>query len=79
MKVEEVITRRMNVEDIVLHCSGIVDADTHIEILRMTDSCIECMAAGRKYDTPVTAYYGNEVSSVFYYAEPNGLAIWITH
>ena len=69
----------MKVEDVVLHCSGIVDADTCIEILRMTDSGAECVAVGRKYDTPVTAYYGNEVSSVFYYTEPNGLAIWITH
>lgn len=67
------------VGDILMHCSGIVDADTHIEILRMTDSGVECMAAGRKYDTPVTAYYGNEVSSIFCYSELNKLAIWITH
>ena len=67
------------VGDILMHCSGIVNEDTHIEILRFTDVGAECVAAGRKYDTPVTAYYGIEVSSIYYYTEPNDLAIWITH
>ena len=67
------------VGDILMHCSGIVDEDTHIVLLRTTDSGAECVAYGRKYATDITARYSMEAKQATYFTDENGLAIWITH
>ncbi len=69
----------MKVEDVVLHCSGMINGATRIAIMQKTENGPDLLAIGGKYDTPVTAYYGNEVSRIYYFTELNGLAIWITH
>ena len=69
----------MKVEDVVLHCSGMLNGTTSICIMREQNGKErELLAVGGKYDTQVTAYYGDEVSKIFCYPEINGVAIWIT-